>query len=175
MTQATKIPPQRLADLLAKGQAVLIDVREPDEFARAHIKGARSQPLSTLIGTTLNPEAGKTVVFTCRSGMRTGANGDQLQQCAPGAAHILEGGLDAWAAAGLPVETNHKAPLEMMRQVMIAAGLLVLTGVVLGVWLSPLFFGLAGFVGAGLIFAGVTGFCGMSRVLALAPWNRAAA
>ena len=108
MTQPKTILPSRLAEMLAEGRAVLIDVRDPDEFARAHIKGARSEPLATLIGTTLTPEAGKTVVFTCRSGMRTGANCDRLQQCVRGDAHVLEGGIDAWTGAGFPVEINAK-------------------------------------------------------------------
>jgi hypothetical protein len=67
---------------------------------------------------------------------------------------------------------NQKAPLEIMRQVQIAAGLLVLTGVGLGLGVNPLFFALAALVGAGLTLAGATGFCGMARLLALAPWNR---
>ena len=83
--------------------------------------------------------------------------------------------LDAWTAAGLPVEEDRNAPLELMRQVQIAAGLLVLTGVGLGFAASPAFFGLAGFVGAGLTFAGATGWCGMAKLLAAMPWNRPAA
>ena len=90
-------------------------------------------------------------------------------------AFILEGGVEGWAAAGLPVAVDRKAPLELMRQVQIAAGLLVLAGVILGSTVSPLFYGLSGFVGAGLTFAGVSGFCGMARMLALMPWNRTAA
>lgn len=59
-----------------------------------------------------------------------------------------------------------------MRQVQIAAGLLILCGVVLGYSVSGGFFLLSGFVGAGLLFAGVTGFCGMARLLRVMPWNR---
>ncbi len=175
MTQPKTILPSRLAEMLAEGRAVLIDVRDTDEFARAHIKGARSQPLATLIGTTLTPEAGKTVVFTCRSGMRTGANCDRLQQCVRGDAQILEGGIDAWTGAGFPVETNPKAPMELNRQVQMFAGLAVLAGVGLGFTIAPAFFGLAALVGAGLTLAGATGFCGAARLLALAPWNRTSA
>ena len=87
---------------------------------------------------------------------------------------VLDGGLEAWKSAGLPTRTDRKAPLEMMRQVQIAAGGLVLIGVGLGLLVHPGFFGLAAFVGAGLTFAGATGFCGMARLLALAPWNRPA-
>ena len=88
---------------------------------------------------------------------------------------ILDGGLDAWAKAGLPVEQNRKAPLEINRQVQITAGLLILTGVVLGFAVAPAWSGLSAFVGAGLTFAGLSGRCGMARLLMLAPWNRRAA
>lgn len=85
---------------------------------------------------------------------------------------MLDGGLNAWEKAGLPVETNADAPLEIMRQVQIAAGSLVLIGVLLGFLVAPAWFGLSAFVGAGLTYAGVTGFCGMARLLMLMPWNR---
>ena len=91
-----------------------------------------------------------------------------------GDAFVLDGGLNAWVKAGLPVVANAKAPLEIMRQVQIAAGSLVLIGVLLGLAVTPAWFGLSAFVGAGLTFAGVTGFCGMARLLMLAPWNRRA-
>lgn len=103
--------------------------------------------------------------------MRTAGNLGRLKASVEGEAFVLQGGVDAWAAAGLPLEDNAKAPIEIMRQVQITAGLLILTGVVLGFFVSPGYFGLSGFVGAGLTFAGATGFCGMAKVLALMPWN----
>jgi rhodanese-related sulfurtransferase len=168
----TPLPPIKVADRLRLSGAVLVDIREPDEFRRRHARGARSRPLSTLEATPLRLERGRDVVFTCKTGMRTAAACQQLAASVEGDAYVLEGGLDAWAAAGLPVEEDRKAPLEMMRQVQITAGSMVLLGVVLGFALHPAFFGLAAFVGAGLILAGLTGFCGMARLLALAPWNR---
>lgn len=177
-TTLNPLTPDEAARRLAQGVAVLIDIREPDEFARRRARGAHSRPLSSLDAGGLDLEGGRPdaleVIFTCRSGMRTGANGARLAAACAGPAHVLEGGLDAWDRAGLPVETDARAPLEMMRQVQIVAGLLVLTGVILGLTVSPWFLGVAGFVGAGLTFAGVTGFCGMARILALAPWNRSA-
>lgn len=157
-----------------KGGALLIDIREADEFVRRHAAGALSRPLSTFESAHLKIEPAKDVVFTCRSGMRTGANCDRLAAAVGGEAFILQGGLDAWVAAGLPVTEDRKAPLEVMRQVQIAAGLLVLAGVLLGFITHPAFFGLSAFVGAGLTFAGATGFCGMARLLRAAPWNRQA-
>ena len=85
----------------------------------------------------------------------------------------LKGGLEAWRAAGFPVELNRKAPISLMRQVQIVVGTLVLATVILGVTVSPWFLALTGFFGAGLLFAGLSGTCGMAAVLALMPWNRA--
>ena len=157
---------------LLRRKAVLVDIREPDEFARRRVRGALSRPLSSFEQAHLKVEAGQDVVFTCRTGMRTGANCQRLAAVVDGPAYVLEGGVDAWAAAGLPVEQDRKAPLETMRQVQMVAGSLVLAGVALGVAVHPAFLALSAFVGAGLAFAGATGFCGMARLLALAPWNR---
>lgn len=166
------LKPDAVRQRLERRQAVLVDIREADEFARRHIRGALSRPLSSFEQAHLKVEAGTDVVFTCRTGMRTGANCDRLAAMVDGTAYVLEGGVDAWAASGLPVEEDRKAPLEIVRQVQIAAGSLVLAGVALGFLAHPAFFGLSAFVGAGLTFAGVTGFCGMATLLARAPWNR---
>lgn len=171
----TALKPDEVAARLKTGAAVLIDIREPDEFARAHVKGALSRPLSGFEAAHLKIEPGHDVIFTCRSGMRTGANCDRLAARIDGEAFVLEGGLDGWTKAGLPVALDRKAPLEMMRQVQIIAGLLILAGVTLSLTVHPGFVGLSAFVGAGLLMAGATGFCGMARLLALLPWNRAVA
>jgi rhodanese-related sulfurtransferase len=168
-----KLSPQQVRERINAGNAVLVDIREPDEFARSHVKGAQSQPLSTWEKAHLSIDPDADVIFTCRSGMRTAGACDRLAARVHGDAFVLDGGLDAWAKAGLPVETNADAPMEIMRQVQIAAGSLVLIGVLLGFLVAPAWFALAGFVGAGLTFAGVSGFCGMARLLMLAPWNRA--
>lgn len=166
------LTPPQVHERLNAGRAILVDIREADEFARSHIIGAQSQPLSTWEKAHLSVDPDADVIFTCRSGMRTAGACDRLAARVSGDAFVLEGGLDAWAKAGLPVATNADAPMEIMRQVQIAAGSLVLIGVVLGFLVSPIWFGLSGFVGAGLTFAGISGFCGMARVLMLAPWNR---
>ncbi len=168
------LPPTEVAERLSRG-AVLVDIREPDEFARQHVSGAISAPLSAFEAARPAVPAGRQVIFTCRTGMRTGGACERLAAAVNTEAYVLDGGLDAWRLAGLPLENDRKAPLEMMRQVQIAAGLLVLTGVAIGLLISPVGFLLSAFVGAGLTFAGVTGYCGMARLLAHAPWNRAAA
>lgn len=162
------ITPETARDLVAKG-ALLVDVRDADEHARARIPGARHSPLSG--GLNGLPGNG-VVVFHCRTGTRTAMNVDRLAASTGCEAYVLEGGLEGWKAAGLPVLEDRKQPLELMRQVQITAGSLALAGAVLGFAIDPRFHLLSGFIGAGLTFAGVTGWCGMAKLLAVMPWNR---
>ena len=166
----TKLTPEQARARTAEG-AALIDIRGADEHARSRIPGAHNAPL----GSDLNLGDAPAVIFHCRSGMRTDANAAQLAAASPCQAYLLEGGIDAWRAAGLPVIDDAKAPLEIIRQVQITAGLLVLAGVILSLTMAPGWIGLSAFVGAGLTFAGVSGWCGMAKLLALMPWNRRAA
>jgi rhodanese-related sulfurtransferase len=167
------VDPATLQGWLRSGRAVLIDIREADEYAREHIPGARLVPLSGFNSSDFGTDQDRIGVFHCASGNRTAGAAGQLMQTAFHEVCILKGGLQAWREAGLPVNVNRKAPLPLMRQVQIAAGALVVLGVVLGFLVSPWFYLLAGFVGAGLAFAGISGFCGMARLLAVMPWNRA--
>ena len=165
----------RAAELLRTGGAMLVDVREADERARALIPGSTHLPLSRLQEAELAVEAGRPVIFHCASGRRTSEASARLGARAGGCeAFIVEGGIDALRRAGLPVQEDRRAPLPLMRQVQIAAGSLVLLGVLLGALVAPAFYGLAAFVGAGLVLAGASGFCGMANLLAAMPWNRQA-
>lgn len=165
----------RAAGMLRAGDALLVDVREADERARSHIPGTAHLPLSRLAEGALPVPPGSAVIFHCATGARTAQNAARLATHAgDGGAFIVEGGIDALRRAGVAVAEDRRAPLPLMRQVQIAAGSLVLAGVLLGALVAPAFFGLAGFVGAGLVFAGTTGFCGMANILAVMPWNRRA-
>ncbi len=166
------IDPATLKQHLEAGKAILIDIREPSEYAREHILGARLAPLSVFDRHDFDGEQDKIAVFHCKSGNRTAMNAATLAGKGFKQAFILQGGLDAWKAAGLPVHFNSAAPIDLMRQVQIAAGGLALLGALLAWLVSPWFILLSGFVGAGLMTAGLTGFCGMARLLALMPWNR---
>ena len=168
----TALSPAETRRRVTESGAILVDIREADEYVRRHIPGALSQPLSGWEAAHLTVDPQHDVIFTCRTGMRTAGACDRLAARVSGSAFVLEGGVDAWEKAGLPLAIDSKAPLEIMRQVQITAGLLVLVGIVLGFASAPVWFGLSAFVGAGLTFAGVTGFCGMARLLMLAPWNR---
>ena len=167
----TKISPQQVQQKLLQG-ALLVDIRTADERRREYIAQAQFHSLDAF-GQGLNSKA-DCVIFHCQSGMRTQANAEALlrEAGAVSEVYILEGGLNAWKKAGLPTELDKTQPLPLMRQVQIAAGSLVLVGVLLGYWVSPTWFLLSGFVGAGLVFAGISGFCGMALLLAKMPWNK---
>lgn len=174
MTQISKLAPTIVANRLKSGTAILVDIRESDEYAREHIPGAISLPVSTLDAADLTLEGGQQAIFHCRSGRRTDTHCAMLAEHIDGDAFILDGGLDAWRSAGLPIHKDAKAPLEINRQVQITAGGLIVLGVVLGWMVNPALYGLAAFVGAGLMFAGLSGWCGMANLLAIMPWNRRA-
>ena len=164
------VSPTEARRMMAEG-AKLVDIRGTDEFARARAQGAENRPLDQIERIDCDGP----IVFMCRSGMRTGSNAQRLAACHDGEAFLLEGGLEGWRKADLPVEEARSQPIEIMRQVQIAAGSLVLLGVILGLTVAPGWFALSGFVGAGLVFAGTTGWCGMAYLLAIMPWNRQAA
>lgn len=168
------LSPTAVRELVADG-AVLVDIRSAAEYAREHIAQARQITLDRLADGALAHEDMRAVVFYCRSGNRTGMNAQVLEACAQCETYVLEGGLDGWKKVGMPVVADSSQPIELQRQVQIVAGSIVLLGVVLGTTLSPWFLAVSGFVGAGLVFAGVTGFCGMACVLMRMPWNRRAA
>lgn len=172
MSVLTPLPPAEAARRLKARQAVLIDIREPDEFAREHVAGAIHSPLSAFDQALLKLPDGRDVIYTCRTGNRTGVHCARLAGRVAGEAFVLEGGLDGWKAQGLPTEQDRSRPIELMRQVQMTAGGLILMGAALGLLVHPAFWGVAAFVGAGLFVAGATGFCGMARLLALMPWNR---
>jgi rhodanese-related sulfurtransferase len=165
-----RISAHELADQLADQRVKVIDVREPMEYAGGHIVGSLNVPLSRITKADL-PRG--PLVLVCHSGNRSAQALAQLQQ--QGHAYPLadlEGGVPAWQQAGLPVRKLKNAPLPLMRQVQITAGSLVLLGLILSNVVAPAWILLSWFVGAGLVFAGVSGFCGMARLLALMPWNK---
>ena len=161
-----------LKSWMDRGDAVLVDVREENEFARESIPGATLVPLSKFDPAKVPAVNGKKLVVHCLSGKRSANAQAQLAKAGIPAINF-SGGIMGWKAAGYPIRENKSAPLPMMRQVQIAAGSLVLTGAVLGTFAHPGFYALSAAVGAGLIFAGVTGWCGMTSVLGLLPYNRA--
>ncbi len=161
------------ARLMIDGGAVLVDIREADEHMREKIPGARHLPVSAVeTGETDGFHPGETVIFHCRTGMRTTANAERLRGLTECEAYLVEGGIDEWKKAGLPVAVDRNEPLPIQRQVQITAGGLVVLGAILGFTLSPWFHLFSAFIGAGLMQAGISGWCGMALLLKVMPWNR---
>lgn len=154
--------------------ALLVDIRSADEYAREHIAHAHHIPMERFAEGAGALQDAKAVIFHCRSGNRTQMNAHVLSACVPCETYVLEGGLDAWKKAGLPVVVDTAQPLELQRQVQIAAGSMIVLGTALGATVAPWFLMIPGFVGAGLVFAGVSGFCGLARLLMKMPWNQRA-
>jgi rhodanese-related sulfurtransferase len=168
-----KISPQNAAQMMANG-ALLLDIRGRDEHARERIPAARNVPLPELAKASF-AETAHDVIFHCKTGNRTHANAETLLAAGAARTHVLEGGLDAWKAAGLETMTDRKVPIEIMRQMQIAAGLLVVAGSVCGALVHPAFYVLSAAVGAGLMFSGMSGSCAMASALKCMPWNRMSA
>jgi len=174
-TDASTITPQRAREIAEKNTAaVLLDVRTPSEFAARRAVGARNIPLDTIPATIASGKLPKdvTIFVLCEKGGRAAIAADHLLKAGHHDIHVVTGGTAAWASEGLPLEGSGRNSISIERQVRIGAGILVLTGVILGFPIHPAFFGLSAFIGAGLVFAGITDWCGMGLLLARAPWNR---
>ena len=171
----TTITPQQLAQLKSSGSHVeLVDVRTPVEFQEVHVDFAYNLPLDRITPEALQKSGigkpSEPLYIICRSGSRGKQACEKLSSAGWNVVNV-EGGTQAWDTAGLPVVRGKKV-ISLERQVRIAAGLLVLTGSLLGYFVHHYWIGLAGFVGAGLTFAGITDTCGMGMVLARMPWNQ---
>lgn len=155
--------------------ARLLDVRTTGEFESAHLPGAYNVPLDQL--TEHVREFGKVtspVVLICQSGSRARQAEAVLREAGLERLHMLEGGLNAWLAAGKPVKRGGKTRISLERQVRIVAGSLVAVFSLLALLKFPLLAVVPLFIGCGLLFAGITDTCGMALLLAKLPYNRGA-
>lgn len=167
------ISPMKLSEIVASGRKVsLIDVRTPAEFREIHVPFAVNCSLDQITVAEVRRRCDSTepVYVICKSGSRGGQACQKLESSGLSNVINVEGGTAAWESAGLPVVRGKKT-ISLERQVRIAAGTLVLVGAALSFFVHPAWIGLSAFIGAGLIFAGVTDTCGMGMVLAKMPWN----
>lgn len=170
-----EIEAQAVRGWLERGEAALYDVREPDERARERIAGSRAAPLSAFDPASISASGAPRIVMHCKGGVRSKEAASRLAAATGQDVFSLRGGLDAWKAQGLPVESappGVRLPISVMRQVQLVVGTVVATMSALAIVVSPWFAALAGLMGAGLVFAGATGKCGMAALLARMPWNR---
>lgn len=158
----------QLAERCESGGAILLDVRTPAEFQEVHIPQARNLPLDKLDPAAFDKS--QPLLVVCRSGGR-GQKACEKLRAAGFTVSNVEGGTLAWEQAGFPVVRGRKT-MSLERQVRILAGGIAGTGAILALAVHPWFAGLPAFIGAGLVFAGVTDTCGMGMVLARMPWNQ---
>ena len=168
----TITPTELQVILTAQPSSPVIDVRTPMEFAEVHVPQARSIPLDELKPSALPLPKDQPVYLLCRGGQRATKAAEKMSKEGFSQPIVVEGGTLAWIECNLPVTRSPAKVISLELQVRIAAGAIVLTGVLLAFWVNLNFIWLSGFVGAGLVFAGITDFCGMGLLLAKMPWNK---
>ena len=155
-----------------------LDVRTAAEFEQEQLDGSVLMPLQELDAARFaqacarRQDARSPIYLLCKSGRRSGMAADKIRGFSDAEVVVIDGGIEALKTAGATTKRSDRATMDLERQVRIAAGALVLTGVVLGALINPVCYWLAGFVGAGLVFAGVTDTCAMGMLLARMPWNQ---
>ncbi|MCG6939320.1 MAG: rhodanese-like domain-containing protein [Gammaproteobacteria bacterium] len=177
--RVTTISPQRLHVIWNEGKKInLVDVRTAAEYRAGHVAGARLIPLDELNSETLEANelhsgAGheETLYLTCESGVRAQLAAERLIDAGYHNLALIEGGTQAWKNAGLPMRRCGNA-ISLERQVQIAVGVLLVLKVLFGFTIHELFFAAIPLIGAGLIVAGITNWCGMARLIARLPWNQ---
>jgi len=172
----TTISPAEISRLVQNGQSpAIFDVRTPAEFAGVHVVGARSVPFDELDPAAIAAQRQGTngpIYVICQSGGRSAKACERLTEAGIGPVYSVEGGTTAWERQGFPVSRGSSRVISLERQVRVVAGSLVFLGTLLAWRIHPLFLIVPGFVGAGLVFAGVTDYCGMGLLLGKMPWNR---
>lgn len=180
MNKFKTVSPHALSDIIELGERVhLVDVRTPAEYRSGHAAGALSIPLDQLTPDMLDKRLGDTTTghqkplyLTCKAGPRAEQAAERLMQAGVENLYLVDGGTDAWSKAGLPMQRIGQT-ISLERQVQISIGVLLLLKVLFGFAVHELFFALIPLIGAGLIIAGLTQWCGLARLIAMMPWNRA--
>ena len=168
------ISPAALSALPGAGSThELLDVRTSPEYASAHVPGAKLIPLDELNAETFLAQhrPGTPIYVLCQAGQRAAKAIEQFERAGCDDCVLVEGGTQAWIDAGFPVHRAARSVLPLMRQVQIVVGSLSAVGAILALAASPWFAILPLFLGCGLLFAGITGSCGMALMLAMMPWN----
>jgi rhodanese-related sulfurtransferase len=169
------IAPASLSAILSAGKIhELLDVRTPPEYASAHVPGAKLIPLGELkIAAFLAQHTPGTPIYVlCHSGSRAKKALEQFERAGCDDCILVEGGTQAWIDAGLPIHGGVQTVMPIMRQVQIVVGSLSAVSAILALSVNPWFAVLPLILGCGLLFAGITGTCGMALMLARLPWNR---
>ena len=173
MSKFKSITAETAKEWLDKREAILVDVREPEEYANLHICGATLIPLASIEKGKLPKLGKKKLILHCQLGKRGGMACEKLLLADPDMeVYNLEGGIIGWQRAGLKVERQEEDMISIERQVPIITGSGVLFGVITGYLINPVFLLLAGVIGAGLLYSGITGSCALQNFLKTMPWNQ---
>ena len=179
MDKYKTVSPRALNEVIELGEQIhLVDVRTPAEYRSGHAVGALSIPLDQLTPEMLAKRLGDTTAgrqkplyLTCKAGPRAEQAAERLMHNGMENLYLVDGGTDAWSKAGLPMRRIGQV-ISLERQVQISIGVLLLLKVLFGFTVHELFFALIPLIGAGLIVAGLTQWCGLARLIARMPWNR---
>lgn len=166
------ITAKELKERLDRNEVLLVDVREPSEHQSEYIEGASSIPLAEISLENM-PNTSQPIVIHCLSGRRSAdACAKLLSENSTLEIYTLDGGISAWKNAGLSTKSVGRKVLPLDRQVFFAVGLIVFSGVLFGALIHPGFYALSGFMGLGLMYSGLSGYCGMALLLTKMPWNK---
>lgn len=156
----------------------IIDVRTPAETQTEYLEGSEHLPLQDISLQSFNSlleenkwDKQSSVYFLCGTGIRAKKAIELLASSTEYPLVIIKGGISELKNQGLALKQGESSVISLERQVRITAGLFVLTGVILGTFVQPAYYGISAFVGLGLIFAGLTDSCAMGTILAKSPWN----
>lgn len=167
------ISPIELRKKIDAHHVMLIDVREPEDYKTESIEGAYLLPFSSHISDDLIPKTDKEIVFFCQIGKRSAKVCELVLSKDPTRViYSLEGGINAWKQSGFATRNAHTGVIALDRQIRIAAGFFVFLGVTLGAFVHSAYYLIPGFVGAGLMFSGITNWCGLAKILLKMPWNK---
>jgi rhodanese-related sulfurtransferase len=175
---STRINAAEFIELSKQHNPTIIDIRTHAEIDSESINNCIALPLQELSGAGLSKALDssetekQSVYLLCQSGRRADMAVSKLSDFKGPELVIIEGGLNALKEAGITIIKGSKNVISLERQVRIAAGALVLTSVITGLLIHPGLYGIAAFVGAGLMYAGISDNCGMALVLAQMPWNK---
>lgn len=164
---------KELKKWLDNNEAILIDVREPGEHSVSNIECATLIPLSGISHDKLPELNGKKLVIHCRSGMRSSnACKKLLAEDSSLELYNLDGGIMAWEKHGHSTKCSGKKLLPLDRQVQLTIGIFLIISAILTYTVSSLFILVSAFMGCGLVFAALTGTCGLGMLIAKMPWNQ---
>lgn len=163
---SNEIPVKNFYEVLKNNHSIVLDVREEDEYRYESIQKTVNFPLSQLEQEMRKLPRNQEIYVLCQTGIRSAQAAEQLRRAGFKRIREVRGGIESWKSEGYSV-LRGKGTIPIIRQVQIVTGSLALVGGIFSRlhWLAAL-------IGAGLLFAGISGNCGLALLLARMPWNK---